>query len=531
MKCSYALLSALVGSTTATFPGLHGRMVPPPLTDDRDGLQKRSTTGSGVFQQLIDHSNPDLGTFSQRFWWNDEFYAGPGSPVVFFTPGEENAAAYTGYLNNKTITGAFGQAIGGAVVIMEHRYWGTSSPYEELTTENLQYLTLPQSIADTTYFARNVQLPFDMDGTSRPDKAPWVFSGGSYSGALSGWVESVDPGTFWAYHASSAVVETVADFWQYFYPVQQGMPKNCSTDLSKVINYVDKILMSDDETRKQKLKEKFGLGDVVHDDDFASVLQSGPWQWQTIDFRSGYSGFYKFCDYIENAYEPAFLNSTVIPGEEGVGLCKALNGFAKWTKEVMFPGACEGYGYWTGEYNAACFDTYNASNPFYTDLSLDNAAGRQWMWYLCNEPLEFWQDGAPAGVPSIVSRLINPAYWERQCGLFFPEEDGYTYGIAKGKDVTDVNAYTRGWFNTNSTRLIWTNGEFDPWREGTVSSDFRPGGPFIGTPEAPVQVIPGGIHCFDLIMANGAANSGVQAVIDNEIAIVKGWVEEFYSRR
>jgi len=116
------------------------------------------------------------------------------------------------------------------------------------------------------------------------------------------------------------------------------MPKNCSTDVSKVINYVDKILKGDDEAQKQNLKEKFGLGAIVHDDDFASALENGPWQWQGHDFRSGYSSFFQFCDYVENAYAPAFPNATV-PGEEGVGLCKALNGYAKWTKEVMFPGS------------------------------------------------------------------------------------------------------------------------------------------------------------------------------------------------
>lgn len=36
---------------------------------------------NGTFQQLIDHHNPSLGTFSQRFFWSDEFYGGKGSPV------------------------------------------------------------------------------------------------------------------------------------------------------------------------------------------------------------------------------------------------------------------------------------------------------------------------------------------------------------------------------------------------------------------------------------------------------------------
>ena len=39
--------------------------------------------------------------------------------VVLFTPGEVAAAGYTGYLTNKTITGLYAEAIGGAVVLLE----------------------------------------------------------------------------------------------------------------------------------------------------------------------------------------------------------------------------------------------------------------------------------------------------------------------------------------------------------------------------------------------------------------------------
>lgn len=37
-------------------------------------------------------------------------------------------------------------------------------------------------------------------------------SGGSYSGALTAWLESVSPGTFWAYHSTSAPVEAIYDY-------------------------------------------------------------------------------------------------------------------------------------------------------------------------------------------------------------------------------------------------------------------------------------------------------------------------------
>lgn len=215
MKSFFTTALLLASSASAVIrPGRLALPLPPPFVDEAvNDLEKRATTsGSATFEQLIDHSDPSLGTFSQAYWWSSEFWTGPGAPVVFFTPGESAAAAYTGYLTNKTITGLFAQAVGGAVVLMEHRYWGDSSPYSLLTTENFTYLTLENSIKDTTYFANNVQLPFDSNGSSNAQNAPWVMAGGSYSGALTGWVASVDPGTYWAYYATSAVVQAIDDF-------------------------------------------------------------------------------------------------------------------------------------------------------------------------------------------------------------------------------------------------------------------------------------------------------------------------------
>lgn len=48
-------------------------------------------------------------------------------------------------------------------------------------------------------------------------------------------------------------------------------------------------------------------------------------------------------------------------------------------------------------------------------------------------------------------------------------------------------------------------------------------------PSAPLNIIPGGFHCSDLIVKNGAVNAGVQNVIDAELAQVKTWVAEYYN--
>jgi hypothetical protein len=50
-----------------------------------DATTTPSTVLNATFEQLIDHDNPSLGTFSQFYYYSTEFYKGPGSPVVSST--------------------------------------------------------------------------------------------------------------------------------------------------------------------------------------------------------------------------------------------------------------------------------------------------------------------------------------------------------------------------------------------------------------------------------------------------------------
>ncbi|KAL9085243.1 MAG: hypothetical protein Q9165_007677 [Trypethelium subeluteriae] len=494
--------------------------------------------GNATFEQLIDHNDPSLGTFSQFYYYSTEFWKGPGSPIVLFTPGEVNVTGYQSYLSTNRTTGVEAQKIGAAVIVLEHRYWGMSSPFSDLTTANMTYLTLPNAIADLTYFAQNATPPFTNDGAIKSNAAdvPWVLMGGSYSGNLAAWTQSVAPGTFWAYHASSAPVQAVSDYYGYFLPVQLGMPANCSKDVSLVVDHLDEVFTNDSASEIANLKAMFKLSNLEADD-VGAALENGPWLWQGNQLYTGYSAFFEWCDYVEGAVTTSSNGTTsvrtnnTLPDANGVGLQKALQGYATWWNTVQLPGYCEGYGYadFSGIYNTDCLDTHNATNPLFVDTSLSNAADRQWVWMTCNEPFGYWQDGAPTSRPSIVSRLVTADYWIRQCGLFFPTgPQGQTYGIAEGKTEADVNAYTGGWnLASNSTRLIFANGGYDPWREATVSSDLRPDGPVVSTAQAPINIVPGGFHTSDLVTENGVVNASCQAVIDKEVQQLADWVAEW----
>jgi hypothetical protein len=136
------------------------------------------------------------------------------------------------------------------------------------------------------------------------------------------------------------------------------------------------------------------------------------------------------------------------------------------------------------------------------------------------------------GQKSIVSRLIQNPYWERQCAEWFPTENGHTYGLNAGATYNTANHYTGGWFGfTNSTRLIFVSGTNDPWRSSQVVSSLRPGGPQPSTAAQPVLDVPGGYHTSDLVTANGAVNPGCAEVQAQVVAQIKTWVGEYPSKK
>lgn len=117
------------------------------------------------------------------------------------------------------------------------------------------------------------------------------------------------------------------------------MPANCSKDVSLVVDYMDDVFKHGSKSEQFDLKKMFGLETLPWNADVMNALEWGPWEWQSNQFTTGYSGFYKFCDTVENVVQ----NQTLTPAQasaKGVGLEKALAGYAKWVKEEFIPGFC-----------------------------------------------------------------------------------------------------------------------------------------------------------------------------------------------
>jgi pimeloyl-ACP methyl ester carboxylesterase len=84
-------------------------------------------------------------------------------------------------------------------VMLEHRFYGKSHPTNDLSTENLIYLSSEQALADLANFRQFVHLKYNLTDSNR-----WVSFGGSYPGSLSAWFRLKYPHLVYAAVSSSA---------------------------------------------------------------------------------------------------------------------------------------------------------------------------------------------------------------------------------------------------------------------------------------------------------------------------------------
>ncbi|KAK0734689.1 serine carboxypeptidase S28-domain-containing protein [Lasiosphaeria miniovina] len=484
---------------------------PPPFFSKAEA---RPGVSCDWFTQPVDHDHPNgtLGTWTQQYCVSREWWAGPGSPVVIMTPGEvpmvgsvSPGLGYT-FVDNTTMVGMYAQAIGAATVVLEHRFFGSSSPFDGMDSETLQYLTMEQAAADVVNFARTIVFPFDLNQSSVATKAPWVYWGASYSATLGSWIEHFHPGAFFAFHLSSATVEANSNNWYYYDAIREGINSKrndtasvsggCSLAFSNVVKFVDSFLLAPtrNATQVDALKQFFGATFPIEDDDFA---------------------------YDTQAVQDDILGT--IPG--------VVTNYAAYFKQNFRDSTCTYFDVWGQEDPLWCLNTHDLLNPFFEARTLGNP-WRTWYWLLCNEPIASWATGAPAGKLSLVSRKIDSTYWQRQCEMHFPETNGQEYGSAMGKTPDTLNKATGGWLR-NSTRVIYTTGEFDPWRSTTMSSEIRPGGPLKSSDNVAVFLIKNAQHGDEAFTARGLESSRtrinpyVQEVQDKSVEIMKKWISQY----
>ena len=63
------------------------------------------------------------------------------------------------------------------------------------------------------------------------------------------------------------------DYWRYYDIIRTHMPQNCSSDVQSVIEHIDSVIASGNETAIEDLKGRFLMGPVEHLDDFVNARE------------------------------------------------------------------------------------------------------------------------------------------------------------------------------------------------------------------------------------------------------------------
>ena len=165
--------------------------------------------------QYIDHSNPSVGTFRQRYFIDNTYWTGEGPVMLYFNGEAPASGSPRGYITSVA------KELHALLITLEHRYYGRSMPAPLTNKAMLKYLTVDQSLADHQAFYE-----YYSDQVIGK-RLKWIAVGGSYAGALSAWTRAKYPSSFIASWSSSGVVNSIFDFYHYENHIKNVLSTNC----------------------------------------------------------------------------------------------------------------------------------------------------------------------------------------------------------------------------------------------------------------------------------------------------------------
>ena len=362
------------------------------------------------FTNLIDHfTQGDQRTYQQRFWYSTEGFDKKHGPIFVYIWGEYEC----GVQEDRLFPYKISREHHGLYFFVEHRYYGTSQPFNDLSTENLRYLTSRHALADLALFLTEVNNKLISEFGGHKRKV--IVIGGSYPGALSAWFREKYPHIADASWASSAVVNAIEDFNMFDYQIYNSTRRTnlywTGTIQNMTIVY-DRVVSQGNREWVNQIKGYFNATHL-DDRDFAFYFAD------MFVLSIQYGGRTNLCKFLESL--------------AGKDMMKHYQLTAEYVKNVGSP------------------NDYNREGLKNTTIVPSNP-GRQWTYQYCTE---FGWFQVPYDRVMMRSELLKHEFWTDYWKSIFGEkiqlrihETNAEFG---GDKVTTPNIY-------------FVNGGEDPWQ-------------------------------------------------------------------
>ncbi|XP_065645101.1 dipeptidyl peptidase 2 isoform X2 [Hydra vulgaris] len=445
------------------------------------------------FVQFIDHFNflgqaGANGQFKQRYLISDKYWSKGEGPVLFYTG---NEGSIENFWENTGFVFELAQKLKGLVIFGEHRYYGKSLPFgnDSFTPANIGFLTIDQALADFAALIQYLKKSMGADNCS-------VFAfGGSYGGMLTAYMRYKYPHIIDGGVASSAPFLTIAgkrprsEFFQTVTETFRKADSNCPSSVQIAFTQLMDLFNSGKEGL-QKLEKVFSLceGQMTH-----PFLEKQMIAWARNAFT--------LLSMVDYPYPAKFMAD--LPGHPVELACSymqvedKLAGLAKIT-DLLYGKP------------ANCHDLYEeyvaCSDPTGCGTGPDNPP---WDYQACTEMI------LPGGSNNITDMFPH---------LDFTLEMRQHYCSKRwGLGYSRLNwLATQYWGSLNdikkASRIIFPNGDLDPWHTGGVLEDL--------SDSLIAIMVEGGAHHLDLRGSNPADPKSVIEARNKITEIITGWMHE-----
>lgn len=465
------------------------------------------------FSQRVDHfrATVPIGgnvTWSQRYYVCSTDTFDPSNGAIFFYTGNEGDV--TLYINHTGIMWENAASFNALLVFAEHRYYGASLPFGADTFNHMEYLSSAQALADYVVLLDFVKETY---AGTESNYVPVISFGGSYGGVLSAMIRAKYPGSIDGAIAASAPLRAFpGQTWNsssyYSVITRDASTAGGSTDVcSTNIRNLWSVFFADIQTveGRARLSTSFQTCAPLNTTDDGLALAF----WIRGNWDSMSMGNYPYpSSYITGGSVTlppfpvrvacGFLSTPIDPVNNTTGLYNAV------AQAVAVVGNAT---------PVSCNDI--DPNPYTSPAS--NMDGI-WDYQRCNElqPDSFWF-----------------STYGSDSDMFWYQPENISFTLTHCMDEYNVvppltwmtQAFNLPIFHGGTSRIIFSNGEYDPWGAAGIQISPNPEIDLVSV------FVPEGAHHLDLMFSNPMDPIQVTNVRTYEMQMVRAWVTEARNER
>lgn len=346
------------------------------------------------FSQITDHAQPDaFPKFKQKLVFINKFATNSNSPVMLEICGESDDCS-----TPTLMTLAAAKKFQAFILLVEHRYYGTSIPLPVGNPKNMRFLSTDQALKDLATVIQDLQ---------RQLVGPWIALGSSYSGNLAAYLRTLYPSLVVGAVAVSAPVKAQATWPEMDTFISQSLGPECGQDVKLNLDKVEKYVHTLSAEGLRQFRSRIGLK-VTQSPAGITELSYDLVRWLvSIGKRD------EFCQSLSNDDGESFLR------------------YFQWY--------------------ASSEDGMNADS-FSVEAPISQGAGRSWFYQTCSE-YGYFQIHHPNSKTS--PSFLTPDFYKSYCKKYFgidslPNADAfnsthYAKILSSGSNILFVNAQDDPW--------------------------------------------------------------------------------------